>query len=199
MRDRYAKPYTRGQKNFILYSKNEGYDISEYVDSRYNIEQMYEIYDGLCNNLDVLIYADPMLNYYSMREIKLCLINKLEIEPYVYKGFNQHQFKEIRIGLEEGVSVDRYARKEFKSSKMKALRVLLENKININDFLEKDLHSNCYFYISELSKLGVDISEYKDCIEDTVKLNKIYEQAKDNVRFDLTEDEIKYIEDETNT
>jgi len=104
-----VSPYANGeyddrQIRWILQGISEGLDVSIYDDNtRFNADQMFEIYNGLHFDLDVSLYADP--------------------------AFTARQMKQILSGIshrEDGkdINVELYAKPEYSNFLMEAILTL---------------------------------------------------------------------------
>lgn len=54
----------------------EGFDVSIYAKHEFDKKQMYEIYMGLLNGVNVLLYATPKLDWNEMRKARWELEDK---------------------------------------------------------------------------------------------------------------------------
>ena len=77
-------------------------EIDNYLNSGFDSNQLYEIYDGLKEGVDVSIYAK--------------------------EEFTDSQMQEIRIGLREGLNVEIYANPEYPWGLMREMRQSLKDK-----------------------------------------------------------------------
>lgn len=105
--------------------------IGYYNDDRFNEHQMFLIYYGMENDLDVSIYAKPEFNEQKMHIIYLGLIERLDVSVYAKPEFNEDQMYAIYHGLKKGLDVSVYAKPEFNYRQMHNIELnLLQEKKN---------------------------------------------------------------------
>lgn len=85
----------------------------------FDFDQLYLIYSGLEQGLDVKHYANPNFTNLQMKEIKLGLENNLDISIYASEEFDNKQMYYIRDGLMQGLDVTHYAKPELSWQEMK--------------------------------------------------------------------------------
>ncbi len=142
----------------IRNAKNDGVNISKYVDAGYNAEQLTEIRialkkkinldgyllpeyaapaiaqirDGIEIGVRVKEYAHLEYSWLQMREIRLGMENRIDTAIYTSPYFTWEQMREIRLGLEEGLDVSDYGRLRFPANEMKRRHALLRKAMHLD-------------------------------------------------------------------
>lgn len=107
---------------------NVGFDTSLNLNI-FNFEQVYQIYQGFLNNIDISKYADVKYTAEEMEIIREELENwDIDISKYVDVGFTDEQLDEIKDGLECGIDVTRYANIELDAEEMYKIKEKLQTE-----------------------------------------------------------------------
>lgn len=102
----------------IIGMKDKEAFIKYYNDDRFNKHQMYLIYCGFQEGLDISTYAKPEFNERQMHVMFRGLIDGLDISIYAHPEFNEDQMYLIYYGLREGLDVSSYAKPELNYDQM---------------------------------------------------------------------------------
>ncbi len=87
------------QLGVINKAKSHGIDLTEYVNDKFNAEQMEEVLEGLINNDPVCVYANPKYSWEQMREIRLGLEDEVDVYRYLNPEISADMMKKIRMTL----------------------------------------------------------------------------------------------------
>ena len=112
------KKYDEKQLYEIFKGIENKIDVTFYNKIEFDSRQMREIREGLEKGIDVSIYAKPKYSYDKMWQIREGLEQGLDVSLYCYPELGWAQMKEIKLGLEEGLWVRWYARPEFDNLQM---------------------------------------------------------------------------------
>lgn len=115
----------------------QGLDISTYAKPEFDYEQMRQIRKGLERGLDVSLYAKPVFSESQMDEIREGLTQNLDVSIYAKPEFEWEQMHRILQGLEKGLDVSIYAKPEFSETQMYDIRKKLEQMEEIQKELQK--------------------------------------------------------------
>lgn len=102
----------------IIGMKDKETFIKYYNNDRFDDHQMFLIYYGMEENLDVSVYAKPEFNERQMHVMFRGLIDGLNISIYAHPEFNEDQMYLIYYGLREGLDVSSYAKPELNYDQM---------------------------------------------------------------------------------
>lgn len=104
-------------------------NIHYYLNKRYDSEQLYEIFKGIENKVDVNFYNKIEFDSRQMEETRLGLEQNLNVEIiYAKPEFNSFQMEQIRLGLLKNLNVKIYSDPNIKAEDMERIRKELENK-----------------------------------------------------------------------
>ena len=138
-----SKGLNRQSVQVVMFALTKGLkEIDNYLYSDFDSNQLYEIYDGLEQGLDVSIYAK---NYYSssqMELIKSGLEAGINVTPYLNPEFTDQQMLQIYFGIIHKIDYSIYAKKEFDWKQMREIRLGLENNLDVNFYSNSDLNYN---------------------------------------------------------
>lgn len=105
-----------------------GFDTSLDLNA-FNYEQIYQVYQGFLNSIDIEKYADLKFSGSEMEQIREELEDwNIDISKYVGVGFSEEQLDEIKEGLECGIDVSAYAKVELDEEEMCEIREKLEEE-----------------------------------------------------------------------
>ena len=117
-------------------------EINNYLYSGFDSNQLYEIYDGLSENIDVSIYAKKDYSSSQMYFIKEGLKEGINVEPYLNPKFTFQEMLQIYLGIVNNVDYSIYAKPEYNYQQMENIRLGLENNLNVNYYCSSDLNYN---------------------------------------------------------
>lgn len=169
--------------DIILDASNDGIDVSNILDDKFEEEILKEIveyhkdlipYVNYFNNSDDLAAADTLLKYNSSPSYilnysfdfrqKLNIVkgamDYLDIEVYAKPGFNAEQMEEIRLGLERELDVSVYAKPEFDDLQMHQIRSGLENNLDVSIYAKSYFNDQQMHEIRRGLENGLDVSVY---------------------------------------
>lgn len=108
--------------------KDKDLFIKFYDDDRFDVHQMFLIYYGLKEGLDVSIYAKPEFNYGQIYLIYCGLRKGLDVSIYAKPEFNNDQMYLIYYGLKKGLDASVYAKPEFDYGQMYSIYLKLKEE-----------------------------------------------------------------------
>lgn len=114
-------------------------EIKDYLNSGFDSNQLYEIYDGLSEKIDVSIYAKKDYSSNQMYFIKEGLKEGINVEPYLNPKFTYQEMFQIYLGIVNNVDYSIYAKPEFDFEQMYEIRLGLENNIDVTLYLNPSL------------------------------------------------------------
>lgn len=117
-------------------------EIDNYLYSDFDSNQLYEIYDGLSEKIDVSIYAKKDYSSSQMYFIKVGLKEGINVEPYLNPKFTYQEMFQIYLGIVNNVDYSIYAKPEYNYQQMEKIRLGLENNLNVNYYCSSDLNYN---------------------------------------------------------
>lgn len=114
----------------IIGMKDKETFIKYYNNDRFDDHQMFLIYYGMEEGLDVSVYAKPEFNGNQMHVIYLGLIGRLDVSIYTKPEFSEDQMYIIYSGLKKGLDISVYAKPELNYYQMRDLyhKLLKEEK-----------------------------------------------------------------------
>ena len=111
-------------------------NIHYYLNKKYDEKQLYEIFKGIENKIDVTFYNKIEFNSRQMRQIRLGLEKSLDVTIYAKPKYSYEKMWQIREGLEQGLNVSVYAKPEFYWVQMREIRLGLEHNIDVSDYTD---------------------------------------------------------------
>ncbi|MDU1056611.1 MAG: hypothetical protein E7A37_06165 [Negativicoccus succinicivorans] len=90
--------FDKYQQQQIQFGLEEGLDVKDYADPKFNADQMREIRYGLEKDLDASIYADPKNSWRQMKQMRLNLENGLK---------SQHDRPAVQLNKPTGKGLER--------------------------------------------------------------------------------------------
>lgn len=117
-------------------------EINDYLNSGFDSNQLYEIYDGLSEKINVSIYAKKDYSSSEMYFIKEGLKEGINVEPYLNHKFTYQQMFQIYLGIVNKVDYSIYAKPEYNYQQMENIRLGLENNLDVNYYSSPDLNYN---------------------------------------------------------
>lgn len=128
---------------YIRYCLENGLNITRYVkNENYTYEQLFQIYQGLKDGLNVPLYSNPNYSALQMDEIRRGLKDGLDAYIYAKQYFNWMQMYQIRLGLGYKLDVSIYAKSIYEWEKMYQIMLGLKDGLDVSSYADPSLSLN---------------------------------------------------------